>query len=210
MIFLKCKSDPFSLHLKILQRLPLVFRIKSKHFIMSYRTLCNLILPSFPASFPLLLPQILNPSCTKLLTWNFSSSAYCFMIQCTFTCSSCCLECPHIWVLFPVLQDSALALFPLKFLIHLLLSWYSSKPVCTTFLLPVLLCCIDLFMIYFSNWSVGPLKSYPCILCTSTVLWMEKEYTSWIYLIIIFRVPPMHKKDTTLGTVMNFAGSFSS
>lgn len=179
----------FSRHLKILQWLPLVFRIKSKHFIMSYRALCNLILPGFPASFPPFLPQIVNLSCTKLLTWNFWNTTYCFIIQCTHTCSSCCLECPHISLLSPmhdeyllIPQGWALALFPLKFFTELF-SWYSSKPECTTFTLPI--------MLYTFVYSLSlllacrTLKSHPSILYTSTVLWVE-EYTCWIYLVIFF------------------------
>lgn len=84
---------------------------------MSCMALCNLILPGFPASFPPLLPQIPNPSCTKLLTWNFSNTLLCFIIQCTSTCRSCCLQCPPRGpppmldeCLF-ILQDSAVTLF---------------------------------------------------------------------------------------------------
>lgn len=202
----------FSRHLKILQWLPLVFRIKSKHFIMSYRALCNLILPGFPASFPPFLPQIVNLSCTKLLTWNFWNTTYCVIIQCTHTCSSCCLECPHISLLSPmhdkyllIPQGWALALFPLKFFTELF-SWYSSKPEHTTFILPI--------MLYTFVYSLSlllacrTLKSNPCILYTSTVLWVE-EYTCWIYLVIFFWVLPMHKEDIAECAVMNFAGSLS-
>lgn len=202
----------FSRHLKILQWLPLVFRIKSKHFIMSYRALCNLILPGFPASFPPLLPQMVNLSCTKLPTWNFWNTTYCIVIQCTHTCSSCCLECPHIRLLSPMLdedllipQGSALALFPLKFFTELF-TWYSSKPERTTFTLPIMLYTFvhSLSLLL----ACGTLKSHPCTLYTSTVLWME-EYAYWIYLVISFWVHPMHKEDTAERTVMNFAGSFS-
>lgn len=158
---------------------------------MSYRALVTWSCLAFSRLISSTSSLKLNPRCTKLLTWNFSTTPFCFIIQHTSTCRSWLPGVPPRGLCYPtlgecllVLQHSALALFPLKssLLISSLLSQY---PVCLvhTTLLAIHLTILCLFMICPFKWPVGPWRSHPCILYTSTPCfeWRRTMFAKFIW-----------------------------